>query len=182
MKLDSLRIKNFRTVTSEQVLSLANGLTLVGPNNAGKTNALMAVYMFFTGYENRNGYDHRSDLSFKDKSVKTSLTCHFSGDPKGADKDLFEKLDKVRALLGQSDDGNEFSINVYFNGNNPVYQVYPGVKRPEGKSPQYSTAQKTSYNLFWSHSGAITFRQKSRLMSFIASLSRRLFGCKLVMS
>lgn len=142
MKLDSLRIKNFRTVTSEQVLSLANGLTLVGPNNAGKTNALMAVYMFFTGYENRNGYDHRSDLSFKDKSVKTSLTCHFSGDPKGADKDLFEKLDKVRALLGQSDDSNEFSINVYFNGNNPVYQVYPGVKRPEGKSPQYSTAQK----------------------------------------
>lgn len=143
MKLDSLRIKNFRTITAEQVLNLANGLTLVGPNNAGKTNALMAIYMFFTGYENRNGYDHRVDLSFKDKTVKTSLTCHFSGDPKGEDKDIFERLDKLRALLGQPDESNEFSINVYFNGDNPVYQVYPGVKRPEGKSPQYSMAQKS---------------------------------------
>ncbi|WP_161627634.1 ATP-dependent nuclease [Pseudomonas viridiflava] len=143
MKLDSLRIKNFRTVTTEQVLSLANGLTLVGPNNAGKTNVLMAVYMFFTGYENRNGYDHRVDLSFREKSVKTSLTCHFSGDPVGVDKEIFVKLGKLRTLLGQTDDSNEFSINVYFNGDNPVYQVYPGVKRPEGKSPQYSMAQKS---------------------------------------
>ncbi|GFM79295.1 hypothetical protein PSCICM_51140 [Pseudomonas cichorii] len=143
MKLDSLRIKNFRTVTTEQILSLANGLTLVGPNNAGKTNVLMAVYMFFTGYENRNGYDHRVDLSFKEKSVKTSLTCHFSGDSQGDDKDIFDKLGKLRALLGQTDDSNEFSINVYFNGDNPVYQVYPGIKRPEGKSPQYSMAQKS---------------------------------------
>lgn len=142
MRIDSLRIKNFRTITTEQVLNLANGLTLVGPNNAGKTNALMAVYMFFTGYENRHGYNHLTDLSYKDKSVKTSITCHFSGDPLGVDKELFEKLAKVRSLLGQSDEDNDFSINVYFNGDNPVYQVYPGVKRPEGKSPQYSTAQK----------------------------------------
>lgn len=140
MKIDSLRIKNFRTITTEQVLQLSDGLTLVGPNNAGKTNALLALYMFFTGYENNHFYNHISDLSHGDKSVKTSLTCHFKGEPD--DEEIFEKLDKLKALLGQEDDSDEFSINVYFNGNNPVYQIYPGVKRPEGKSPQYSMAQK----------------------------------------
>lgn len=140
MKIDSLRIKNFRTISTEQVLHLSDGLTLVGPNNAGKTNALLALYMFFTGYENKHNYNIDSDLSHGDKSVKTSLTCYFKGDPE--DDELFEKLKKLKTLLGQEDEGNEFSINVYFNGNNPVYQVYPGVKRPEGKSPQYSMAQK----------------------------------------
>ncbi|AOE86742.1 ATP-dependent nuclease [Pseudomonas sp. TCU-HL1] len=140
MKIDSLRIKNFRTISTEQVLKLSDGLTLVGPNNAGKTNALLALHMFFTGYENINSYNHISDLSHGDKSVKTSLTCYFKGEP--GDEELFEKLGKLKALLGQDDDSDEFSINVYFSGNNPVYQVYPGVKRPEGKSPQYSMAQK----------------------------------------
>lgn len=142
MKIESLRIKNFRTISSEQVLNLSGGLTLVGPNNAGKTNALMALYMFFTGYDNRHGYSQATDLSFADKSVKTSLTCYFSGDPKGDDSEAFDKLAKLRSFLGQDDEGDQFSINVYFNGDNPVYQVYPGVKRPEGKSPQYSMAQK----------------------------------------
>ncbi len=140
MKIDSLRIKNFRTISSEQVLNISDGLTLVGPNNAGKTNALMALYIFFTGYENRHKYNHLLDLSFGDKSVKTSLTCHFSGGP--GDEEVFDKLAKLRSLLGQDDETYEFSINVYFSGDNPVYQVYPGIKRPEGKSPQYSMAQK----------------------------------------
>lgn len=140
MKIDSLRIKNFRTISTEQVLNISDGLTLVGPNNAGKTNALMALYMFFTGYDNKHGYNHLTDLSFGDKSVKTSLTCHFVGEE--GDDDVLERLAKLRAYLKQDDDSNEFSINVYFSGDNPTYQVYPGVKRPEGKSPQYSMAQK----------------------------------------
>ncbi|UNM19270.1 ATP-binding protein [Pseudomonas sp. ArH3a] len=140
MKIDSLRVKNFRTISSEQILNISGGLTLVGPNNAGKTNALMALYMFFTGYENNHSYNYLSDLSFADKTVKTSLTCHFTSEE--GDDEVLERLAKLRAFLGQDDDDGEFSINVYFNGNNPVYQVYPGVKRPEGKSPQYSMAQK----------------------------------------
>ncbi|WP_158683254.1 AAA family ATPase, partial [Pseudomonas gingeri] len=72
MKIDSLRIKNFRTISTEQVLQVSDGLTLVGPNNAGKTNALLALYMFFTGYENNHSYNYLSDLTHGDKSVKTS--------------------------------------------------------------------------------------------------------------
>nr|WP_262377625.1 ATP-binding protein [Pseudomonas poae] len=142
VKIQSLKVKNFRTIRGEQTLNLTGGLTLVGPNNAGKTNALMAIYMFFTGYENLHKYEHSTDFSSGDKSVKTSLTCHFRGDSSGKDKDIFEKLDKLRVLLGHYDPSDEFSINVYFNGNNPVYQVYPGLKRPAGKSPQCSMAQK----------------------------------------
>lgn len=147
VKLESLRIKNFRTITTEQLLTLSGGLTLVGPNNAGKTNALMALYMFFTGYDNRHGYNPNTDLSFADKSVKTSLTCHFSGDPDDVDAEAFEKLERLRSYLGISDPQDGFSINVYFNGFNPVYQVYPGVKRPEGKASQYSAAQKSFIQL-----------------------------------
>ncbi|WP_181427728.1 ATP-dependent nuclease [Pseudomonas soli] len=147
MKLESLRIKNFRTITTEQLLTCAGGLTLVGPNNAGKTNALMALYMFFTGYENRHGYNPSTDLSFSDKFVKTSLTCHFTGEPEGSDADAFDKLQRLRSYLGISDPQDGFSINVYFNGANPVYQVYPGVKRPEGKASQYSTLQKSFIQL-----------------------------------
>ncbi|MPT00928.1 MAG: hypothetical protein E2581_20865 [Pseudomonas sp.] len=147
MKIESLRIKNFRTISQEQVLSLSGGLTLVGPNNAGKTNALMALYMFFTGYDNKHGYSADTDLSFSDKSVKTSLTCHFTGDPDEDDAEAFERLERLRGYLGIEDPQDGFSINVYFNGSNPVYQVYPGVKRPEGKASQYSSAQKAFIQL-----------------------------------
>lgn len=144
MQIESLKIKNFRTIGTEQTLQLSGGLTLVGPNNAGKTNALMALYIFFTGYDNSHGYNYDTDLSFGDKAVKTSLTCHFRGNPKKEDREIFEKLSKLRSFLNLGDEEiDEFSINVYFNTNSPVYQVYPGAKRPEGKSPQYSMAQKT---------------------------------------
>ena len=53
MKLNTVRIKNFRTITSEQSIHIENGVTLVGANNSGKTNALLAIYYFFTGYENK---------------------------------------------------------------------------------------------------------------------------------
>jgi|GEM_PF-2748514 hypothetical protein len=33
MKFDSLRIRNFRTLGSEQFVDLRNGLTIVGPNS-----------------------------------------------------------------------------------------------------------------------------------------------------
>lgn len=143
MYIESLKIKNFRTINTEQTLQLSGGLTLVGPNNAGKTNALMALYMFFTGYDNNHGYEHDTDFAFGETSVKTSLTCHFRGHPQNEDKEIFDKLSKLRSFLNFEEESvTEFSINVYFNTNSPVYQVYPGAKRPEGKSPQYSMAQK----------------------------------------
>ena len=145
MRILSVRIKSFRTITNEQTLNISNGLTLIGPNNSGKTNALLGLYYFFTGHDNRYNYDPERDLPFSSKSIQTSLTCFFEADPE-ADKEILDKLKKLRQMLKVPKTEaaeNLFSINVYFNKSLPVYQVYPGAKKAEGKSPQYSTLQKS---------------------------------------
>lgn len=147
MKLNTVRIKNFRTITSEQSIHIENGVTLVGANNSGKTNALLAIYYFFTGYENKHGYDFEKDLPFGTKRERTSITCVFDVNGARSDRDVLEKYAKLKLLLSDEDkvDGevDSFSINLYFNRNVPVYQVFPGAKKPEGKSAQYSLAQKS---------------------------------------
>lgn len=143
MKIKSFRIKSFRTITTEQEIRIDEELTLVGPNNSGKTNTLLAILAFFTGYDAEYDYSEARDLPYNQQNVKTSITCLFSGDPFGEDKDLFDKLAKLKELLNVStDEETEFSINVYFNGPKPVYQIYPGVKRPKDKQAQFSVAQK----------------------------------------
>lgn len=64
MHLSSLRIRNYRSVATEQTIELPNGLSIVGPNNSGKTNVLRATALFFTGVDNHLGYFRASDLSF----------------------------------------------------------------------------------------------------------------------
>ena len=49
MRITTARIKTYRTVKDEISLDLKDGLTLVGPNNVGKTNILKAIRTFFTG-------------------------------------------------------------------------------------------------------------------------------------
>ena len=147
MKLNTVRIKNFRTITNEQSISIENGVTLVGANNSGKTNALLAIYYFFTGYDNNLGYNSEKDLPFEIKRERTSITCTFTANNTTADNDILDKYEKLKSLLSTVEEPEEidefsFSINLYFNKNSPVYQVFPGIKKPQGKSAQYSTAQK----------------------------------------
>ena len=78
MKFDSLRIRNFRTLGSEQFVDLSNGLTIVGPNSSGKTNILKAIEMIFTGYDNVLEYEAKRDLTFGITSGQTSLVASFS--------------------------------------------------------------------------------------------------------
>ena len=142
MKIKSLRIKSFRTITTEQEIKIDDELTLVGPNNSGKTNTLLAIRAFFTGYDNDYEYDPDRDLPYGLQNIKTSITCTFVGD--GEDKEIFEKLNKLQEMLNVPQTGTEeFSINVYFNGSKPVYQIYPGMKRPPDKQAQFSVAQKS---------------------------------------
>lgn len=143
MKIKNIRIKSFRTITTEQEIKIDDELTLVGPNNSGKTNTLIAIIAFFTGYEQEYDYRLDRDLPYSQKSVKTSITCTFTGDPEAQDADVFEKLAKLQEMLGVTpDSNNDFSINVYFTGNKPVYQIYPGAKRPKDKQAQFSMLQK----------------------------------------
>ncbi|ELV8591952.1 TPA: ATP-dependent endonuclease [Vibrio vulnificus] len=143
MEIKSFRIKSFRTITTEQDVLIDRELTLVGPNNSGKTNVLLSMLAFFTGYESEYDYFPERDLPYSQENVKTSITCTFSSSDD--DKEILEKLSKLREMLGvevSDDKSTEFSINVYFNGRKPVYQIYPGMKRPKDKQSQFSMLQK----------------------------------------
>ncbi|MEZ9179092.1 ATP-dependent endonuclease [Vibrio cyclitrophicus] len=150
MKITRIKVKSFRTITSDQEFTLDGGVTLVGPNNSGKTNTLLAIKTFFTGYENECNYNYERDLPYEAKGEKTSITVWFSGDRKSTtDADKLSRLDRLRELLQIiPDDADEFSINVYFNGSKPVYQIHPGVKRPTERTEQskFSLEQKKFIN------------------------------------
>ena len=77
MRIISVRIKNFRTITADQTLNIRNGLTLIGPNNSGKTNALLALYYFFTGHDNKYNYDPERDLPFSSKDLSDEFNLFF---------------------------------------------------------------------------------------------------------
>ncbi|PHP28383.1 AAA family ATPase [Limimaricola cinnabarinus] len=62
MKISAIKVKGYRTVKDELELPCQSSLTLVGPNNSGKTNTLRAIRSFFTGYENELGYNYERDL------------------------------------------------------------------------------------------------------------------------
>ena len=65
-------------------------MTLVGPNNSGKTNLLKAIQVLFTGYANTYGYARDIDLTFGVGRSRTSIIATFVGDPI-ADKEIEQK-------------------------------------------------------------------------------------------
>lgn len=143
VQLKSLRIRNFRTVGSEQTIELVDGMTIVGPNNSGKTNILRAVEMLFTGHDNLHGYDRGRDLTFSaGAKVKTSLLATFGGDPDDeTDARIFEQFDELHSILGTERAGDTFTLSLQFTeSSNALYQFFPNVKKPP------SGAQRTQYS------------------------------------
>lgn len=131
MRISSARIRGYRTLKDEIDLDLAGGLTLVGPNNAGKTNALKAIRLFFTGYENTLGYSRDVDLS-KGQKAQTNIALTFKGD-ESSDSEFYDSVKKLRELLGLPEaSSGEVTIYLTFSNNsNPVYRVFPNSKRPK---------------------------------------------------
>lgn len=127
-------------------MDLGKGLTIVGPNNSGKTNILRAIQLLFTGHENQLKYDRNVDLTFNDTRSRTSLVATFSGEPNGSDKSIYDGIDELHALLGTSrNDEISISLNLQFSSNsNPTYQFFPNAKKPKtgSKQGQYSSKQR----------------------------------------
>ncbi|HHB1557877.1 TPA: AAA family ATPase, partial [Vibrio cholerae] len=73
MKLEAIKIKNFRTIDTELQVELQDGLTIVGPNSSGKTNILRAIEIFFTGFDNKYRYILSRDFPDKLDNGQTSL-------------------------------------------------------------------------------------------------------------
>jgi hypothetical protein len=151
VKLVSLRVRNYRTVgPDEQTLHLDGGLTLVGPNNSGKTNLLRAVQLLSTGWDNSQGYASASDLTFGERGVKTSLLATFDGDdsPGGPDEAIYEALDSLHEILGTERIGSSFTLSLQFSpSDTPVYQFF---RTPGSQQLMPSGPNSAEHSASWS--------------------------------
>lgn len=137
-----MRVKNFRTIgAQEQHLDLRNTLTIIGPNNSGKTNLLQAVQMFFTGYEN----DYRYFVPFDSphgKGARTSIVGYFDGDPDGTDREFYSALDRLYALYEIERQNSSVALYLTFSeASNPTYNFFPNQKRPRDGSATASISR-----------------------------------------
>jgi hypothetical protein len=140
MKLTDIRVRNFRSIETEQHLAIPGRMTLVGPNNSGKTNLLRAIQVLFTGSSNAMGYARENDLTFGVGKARTSITATFDGDP-AVDRDIYDDLDELHTLQGTVRSTTQVSLTLYFTDTNtPVYSFFPNIKRPKpgAQAAQYS--------------------------------------------
>jgi len=146
MKIKSIRIRNFRTIQDETLLEFEDYLTIVGPNNSGKTNILKAIQTFFTGYENKEKYDRKRDFTRSaPKTSKTTINITFLKEhDKLFDSTIFKEYEEIYEYLEtELYNPNEFTIYLTFNDNNPNYQLHSNVKKKKDKSGHYSLKQKS---------------------------------------
>ncbi|MEQ9378144.1 MAG: AAA family ATPase [Imperialibacter sp.] len=154
MKIHSVRIRNFRTVREETLLEIDGYLTVVGPNNSGKTNILKSIQTFFTGYDNELGYSKERDFSKSaDKKGKTTITVVFKKEEGNTfDDSIFEEHAEIYDYL-ESDNSNPNEITVYltFNESTPNYQLHYNVKKKTDKLSHYSQKLKSIISKILSH-------------------------------
>lgn len=135
MRLERIRIKNFRSIKSEVFLELNSKKVIVGPNNSGKTNILRSIYIFFNSL-NYNIYNVTNDMPFGSANEQTSITAYFLLEEK--DSEIRKKYLALNSLL---ESPKEFSqeINLYLtfspNGK-PTYRLFPNDKILQGKAEQ----------------------------------------------
>jgi len=134
LKINSVSVRGYRTIRDELGFDFDRMITLVGPNNSGKTNTLRAIHSFFTGYENDLNYDFDSDICKGEKSLRTNIQITIGDIDSNVDFEFLDTVAQVRDALGVSSatDG-EVTLYLTFSPNsNPVYRVYPNSKRPKG--------------------------------------------------
>lgn len=108
MKLEKIRIKNFRSIKSEVTLEVNNKKVIVGPNNSGKTNLLKAIYIFFNSLE-RDIYNKNTDIPFGIKNEQTSIIATFTLDEN--DEEIRIKYIALNKLIESNNEINQDDIN-----------------------------------------------------------------------
>lgn len=141
MKLTEVKVKNFRSIGDEQTLPTENPITIVGPNNSGKTNILKSIQMLFTGLDNKYQYSPPRDLNNDAGKERTSISAKFTGIPDGEDDWFYKEIDILHKLQGTTRSGSEVALNLYFSeSGSPIYNFFPNIKRPRevSKNKRYS--------------------------------------------
>ena len=77
MKLEAVKIKNFRCYEDEISIPFENMTTIVGRNDAGKSTVLEALEIFFN---NKTVAIDKADVSVGSSTTDVEITCIFSGE------------------------------------------------------------------------------------------------------
>ncbi|TLX48024.1 hypothetical protein C1E24_04265 [Pseudoalteromonas phenolica] len=147
MKIESIKIKNFRTIDEELTIDLDGSLTIVGPNSSGKTNILKAVEMLFTGFENKNKYLFERDFPKKLDSGQTSLVGTFVLDDES--EEALKLYNDINLCL-ETPKSLSRSINVYLTfsrSGKPIYRLFVGEKHNPKKTKEFNSLQNKLINI-----------------------------------
>jgi predicted ATPase len=152
MKIKSVSVKGYRTIRDEMIMPIDRLVTLVGPNNSGKTNTLQAIQCFFTGYENQHEYDFDLDICSGYKNLRTNIQIVLSEISISSDKEIFDTIEQIRTLLSLAS-GEEEEITLYLTfspNSNPSYRVFPNIRRPQGSDAvTYSRTERRLFDLIF---------------------------------
>ncbi|AYD45762.1 TPA: AAA family ATPase [Yersinia enterocolitica] len=142
MRLKAFRINHYRSINSEVRLDTLKGLSIVGPNNCGKTNILKGIKTFFSAKDDDGAYSYKRDIPFGSKTGQSSFTATFEFDENDTLKEQFNELFEMVEITSQ--DLNEINLYLTFsNKGNPSYGFFKGVKRKEGvKSNTYTYLER----------------------------------------
>lgn len=153
MELVHIRIRNYKTLGADAGYDFAvkSGLTLVGPNNSGKTNLLEAVRLFFTGYNNVFGYERSRDLPFGSGNSQTSVACTFllnesESQPRTILSEIYDLLESPTI---ERDFGRVTVYLIITTGGNPSYRLFPNEKKPRNGSPAATYSKKVRDFVTW---------------------------------
>jgi predicted ATP-dependent endonuclease of OLD family len=142
MRINKIRIKNYRSIKSEIVVDFEKHTTILGPNNSGKTNFLKAVFLFFEAFKN-NTYSVQHDLPFGIKGAQTSIAISFFGDRK-SDNKILEKYYSITDFLEGEKEAGVVSLTLYLSfspNGNPIYRFFTNDKVKENKRDDYRRLQ-----------------------------------------
>lgn len=154
MKLKNIRVKNFRTIKDEQSIELPDYLSIVGPNNSGKTNVLRAIQLLFTGTDNKYKYDREADFTFAtERTNKTSINGTFELDDNQRDNDILELYKDVAKLYeGVTVTNNILNLYLYFSDTNvPTYSFFAGSKRKRKRFRLFHRNKRNCFKTFLIH-------------------------------
>ena len=116
MKLSSISISYYRSITEAYKISMSNMVVLIGKNNEGKTNIIKAIILAMTILEDVATLSKRKIISRRVYDWKEDFPISFQKSNK-----LKNKLTKIRLDFSMSvDESNELSERIDSRINNEI--------------------------------------------------------------